>query len=146
MKHFNPQLERNCRRPLDWSDGRASLDSDSNRRHSLVPRLQKPRKARGGAWQDEESWCFCPDGKQVREEFQRNFAEGGGRASSCNSYAGYRGGKRDAERLLPAECEARGTVQGMVRHRSPLQAYCRHFHRLFFCVCARTCTISLITQ
>lgn len=136
--HLNPQLERNCRRPLDRSDGRTSLDSDPNRWLSVVPRLQKPRQSWRGMWQEEESWCCFPGGKQAREEVQ-SCCEGGGEAGGCDYRKGHWGGRRDAERLLPAKCEACGSVQGMGSGRPPLQAHCRHLYR-----CA--CMVSLITH
>lgn len=127
-------MERNFRRPLDWSDGRKSLDSNPNRRWPLVPHLQKTGKSRGGECQEVESRFFCPDGEQVRETHGSFAEEGGDRKRSCDFNAGYRGRKRDAERLLPTDCKARGSVQGMGRHRSSLQTYCQYFHRSV-CVC-----------
>lgn len=127
-------MERNFRRPLDWSDGRKSLDSNPNRRCPLVPHLQKTGNLSRGGCQEVESQCFCPDGEQFRETHGNYAEEGGGGRRSCDFNAGYWGGKRDAERLLPTECKARRSVQGMGRRRSSLQAYCQYFHRSV-CVC-----------
>lgn len=125
-------MEKNCRRPLDRSDERTSLDTDPDRRHSLVPRLQKPRKAEQDARQEEENQCLCPR-RRTKEEIQNQSKEGRWRAPGCYTPARLWGGKRDADRLLPAGCELKSSIQNMGRCRSALQMHCWSFHR-FVCL------------
>lgn len=123
IKQLHSQLEKNRRRPLDRCHERKSLDSDSDRRYSLVPRLQNPRKAEKREWQEEENQCFCPEWKRAKEEIQ-TWSKGGGGAPGCHTSARCWGGTRDAERLLPAGCGPGRTVQQMGHRRPPLPIRC----------------------